>query len=119
MATRQIVLRPISSLQFNPRNARRHSKKQIRQIANSMQAVGFIGAVIIDEEGVALAGEGRLRAAALLGVDRVPTIEVTGLSEVQKRAFALADNKLCENGGWKSEILAQELGEPLSPSNTL
>jgi ParB/Sulfiredoxin domain len=107
----QILLRPPSSLQVNPRNARLHSKKQIRQIANSIKASGFIGAIIVDEKGMVLAGHGRLEAAKRLDMDLVPTLQVTGLSEAQKRAFALADNKICENGGWNREILIHELGE--------
>src|ERR1700730_8617608 len=90
----QIVLRPPSSLQVNPRNARLHSKKQDRQIANSITAAGFIGAIIVDEKGMVLAGHGRLEAATLLEMNLVPTLQVTGLSETQKRAFALADNKI-------------------------
>jgi len=110
-ATHQIVLRPISSLRTNPRNARVHSKKQIRQIANSIKAAGFIGAIVVDENDTVLAGHGRLEAAKLLGNDLVPTLQVTGLSDAQKRAFAIADNKICENAGYDREILVQELGE--------
>jgi DNA modification methylase len=109
--TPQIVLRSPSSMRPNPRNARTHSKKQVRQIAASIRAAGFIGAVIIDENDVVLAGAGRLKACEELGLPGVPTITVTGLSEAQKRAFALADNKIAENAGWDREILLQELGE--------
>jgi DNA modification methylase len=105
------VLRSPSSLRPNPRNARTHSNKQIRQIAASIRAAGFIGAVIADENDVVLAGAGRLKASEQLGLPMVPTITVTGLSEAQKRAFALADNKIAENAGWDREILLQELGE--------
>ena len=107
----QIVPRPPNSLRTNPRNARTHSKKQIRQIANSIKAAGFIGAIIIDENDVVLAGHGRRAAAQHLDMDLVPTLRVTGLSEAQKRAFALADNKISENAGWNREILVWELGE--------
>jgi DNA modification methylase len=109
--TPHIVLRSPSSLRPNPRNARTHSKKQVRQIAASIRAAGFIGAVIIDENDVVLAGTGRLKACEQLGFGVVPTITVTGLSEAQKRAFALADNKIAENAGWDREILLKELGE--------
>jgi DNA modification methylase len=107
----QIVLRSPSSLRPNPRKSRTHSKKQVRQIAESIKAAGFIGAVIIDENRVVLAGAGRLQACEQLGLTVVPTITVTGLSEPQKRAFALADNKIAENAGWDREILLKELGE--------
>jgi DNA modification methylase len=107
----QIVLRPPGSLRPNPRNARTHSKRQIRQLANSIKAAGFIGAVIIDENEVLLAGHARWEACKLLGMSLVPTIEVTGLSEAQRRAFMLADNKIAENAGWNREILAAELGD--------
>ncbi len=106
-----IVLRAPGSLRTNPRNARTHSKRQIRQLANSIKAAGFIGAIIIDEHDTILAGHGRRDAAILLGMDRVPTIKVTGLSDAQKRIFALADNKLPENAGWDREVLTLELGE--------
>ena len=107
----QIVLRAPASLRVNPRNAHTHSKKQIRQIAKSFNAVGFVGTVIIDENDTVLAGHGRLEAAKLLDMDRVPTLQVNGLSDAQKRAFALADNKICENAGWDRDILVKELGE--------
>jgi hypothetical protein len=107
-----IVLRSPGELRANPRNARAHSKRQVRQIANSMKATGgFIGAIVIDESDMVLAGHGRRDAAILLGMDLVPTIKVTGLSSAQKRIFVLADNKLCENAGWNREVLAVELGE--------
>ena len=105
------MLRPPGSLRTNRRNARVHSKKQIRQIANSIKAAGFIGAIIIDENGVVLAGAGRLAASIHLNMHLVPTLQVKGLNEAQKRAFALADNKIAENAGWDREILVTELGE--------
>src|ERR1700733_11006996 len=106
----QIVLRAPTSLRLNPRNARTHPKKQIKQIAASISTTGFIGAVIIDEDDVVLAGAGRLKACEHLGI-AVPTIKVMGLSEAQKRTFALADNKIASNAGWDREVLLQELGE--------
>jgi DNA modification methylase len=107
----QIVLRAPASLRVNPRNAHTHSKKQIRQIAKSLNAVGFVGTIIVDENDTVLAGHGRLEAAKLLDMDRVPTLRVNGLSDAQKRVFALADNKICENAGWDRDILVKELGE--------
>ena len=107
----QIVLRAPDSLRTNPRNARTHSKRQIRQVARSIKAAGFIGVVVIDENDVVLAGHARLAAAKLLNMNMMPTLKVIGLSEAQKRAFVLADNKIAENAGWDREILALELGE--------
>jgi len=92
-----------------PRNARTHSKKQIRQIADSIKTFGWTNPVLIDAEGGIIAGHGRVEAAKLLGLDRVPTLLINHLSEVQKRAYVLADNKLAENAGWDPEILALEL----------
>jgi DNA modification methylase len=105
------VMRPRTSLRANPRNARVHSKKQIRQIANSIKAAGFIGVIIVDEDNMVLAGHARLKAAELLDMDLVPTITAAGLSDAQKRAFVLADNKLCENAGWDRDLLVKEFGE--------
>jgi DNA modification methylase len=110
-SSERIVLRAPGSLRPNPRNARTHSKRQIRQLANSIKATGFIGAIIIDENDMVLAGHARSKASELLGMNLVPTIRVSGLSEAQKRVFVLADNKIPENAGWNREILAAELGE--------
>ncbi len=107
----QIVFRAPGSLRINPRNARTHSKRQIRQLAKNIKAVGFIGAILVDETDMVLAGHARLFACQLLDMSLVPTFKVTGLNEAQKRAFVLADNKIAENAGWDREILALELGE--------
>jgi len=107
----QIVPRAPGSLRINPRNARTHSKRQIRQVANSIKAAGFIGAIVIDETDMVLAGHARLAACKLLDMHLVPTLKVTGLNEAQKRAFVLAANKIAENAGWDREMLAVELGE--------
>ena len=108
---KNIEMRPPSSLRLNPRNARTHSKHQIRQVANSIKAFGFVGAIVIDETDMVLGGHARLAAAKLLGLHLVPTLRVTGLGDAEKRAFVLADNKLTANGGWNREVLALELGE--------
>ena len=99
------------ALKRNPRNARTHSKKQIRQIADSIVAYGFTVPVLIDENSMLLAGHGRLEAAKLLGLKRIPAIKLHGLSEAQKRALLIADNKIAENAGWDRERLAIELPE--------
>jgi DNA modification methylase len=100
---------PISTIHINPRNARTHSNKQIRQIADSMEEFGFTNPLLIDESSGLIAGHGRLLAATRLGLETVPVIRITGLTKAQRRALALADNKLAENAGWNVEMLAGEL----------
>jgi DNA modification methylase len=92
-----------------PGNTRTHSKKQIRQIADSISAFGFLVPIVTDVNGVAIAGSGRLAAGRLRGLRQVPVIKVEGLSEAKIRAFALADNKIAENAGWDREKLAVEI----------
>src|SRR5262249_7152514 len=101
----------VNALKPNPRNARTHSKKQIRQIADSISAFGFLTPVLVDEDYVIIAGHGRYAAAKLLGLGQVPAIEVRGLSVAKRRALALADNKIAENAGWDRAALATELPE--------
>src|SRR6266516_6609104 len=101
----------VDALKPNARNARTHSKKQIRQIGDSIAAFGFLVPILIDEGGVIIAGHGRYAAAVLLGLQEVPVIRVEGLSEAKRRALALADNKIAENAGWDRELLATELPE--------
>ncbi|HMG84938.1 MAG TPA: ParB/Srx family N-terminal domain-containing protein [Terracidiphilus sp.] len=100
---------PVSSLKPYRANARTHTKHQIRQIANSIVAFGFTNPILIDSGNRIIAGHGRVEAAKLLGMERVPTIRLEGLNEDQIRAYVLADNKLAENAGWDSQILAIEL----------
>jgi len=100
---------PLESLGVYPRNARTHSKHQIRQIAKSIQEFGFTNPIIVDGQNTIMAGHGRLRAAQLLNLDRVPTIRLETLTDDQIRAYVLADNKLAENAGWDKAILAIEL----------
>ena len=90
-------------------NARTHSKRQIRQIANSIKKFGFCNPVLIDEAKQIIAGHGRIEAAKLLGIDAVPICRLSHLSEADKRAYILADNKLAEKAGWDKEVLAIEL----------
>ena len=108
---REIVLRRPESLRVNPRNARTHSKRQVRQIADSILAFGNLTPIAIDENGTIIYGHGRRAAASLLGLELVPTVTVAGLSEAQKRAFAIADNKITENAGWDRAILGEEFGD--------
>ena len=106
-----LVELPPDSLKPNPRNARIHSKKQIRQIAKSLQTFGFTNPVLIDQNDIILAGHGRVEAASLLGLSSVPCRRISHLSPAQRRAYVLADNKLALNAGWDEEILAAELGD--------
>ncbi len=111
MPTDQIRLVSLNKLKPHPKNARTHSKKQIRQIADSIQRFGFTNPILIEESNLVLAGHGRLAAAQLLELDEVPTLVLSGLSEAQKRAYLLADNKLAEKAGWDRATLAVELSE--------
>src|SRR4051812_35761044 len=90
----------LHAIKPNPLNARTHSKKQIRLIADSIQALGFTTPVLVDEQGMLLAGHGRLEAARLLGLTSVPAIVLGGLSDAKKRLLLVADNKIAENAGW-------------------
>src|SRR5215471_9649263 len=100
---------PVRELQPYPNNARTHSRKQIRQIANSIKKFGFCNPVLIDDDMQIIAGHGRVEAAKLLGIDAVPTCRLSHLSEADKRAYILADNKLAEKAGWDKQLLAIEL----------
>jgi DNA modification methylase len=91
------------------KNARTHSKKQLRQIAESIQAFGFTNPVLIDQTNTILAGHGRVEAAKSLGMATVPCLRIEHMTEAEKRAYVIADNKLALNAGWDEEMLAQEL----------
>ena len=105
----QIVERRITSLRPYPRNARTHSRKQVKQIAASIERFGFTNPVLISDECEIIAGHGRVEAAKLLGWKAVPTLALSHLSETERRAYIIADNKLALNAGWDKEILAIEL----------
>ena len=99
----------IESLKPHPANPHTHSKKQIAQIARSIEQFGFTSPIIVDENNIILAGHGRRLAAKHLGLEVVPIRVVSGLSEAEKRVCLLADNKLVENAGWDRERLSIEL----------
>jgi hypothetical protein len=105
----KVTFLPISDLATNPRNARTHSPRQIQEIARSIERFGFNNPVLIDERNQIIAGHGRVEAAKLLGRERVPTLRIGHLSDQDKRAFIIADNRLAEKAGWDPEILAIEL----------
>ena len=105
----RIELWPIERLVPYERNARTHSAPQIRQIANSMIEFGFTNPILVDTQAGIIAGHARLLAARQLKLQRVPVIVLSHLSEAQKRAYILADNRLALDAGWDDELLRQEL----------
>jgi DNA modification methylase len=108
-ANAAIEPRAVSSLKPYPRNARTHSKKQLKQIVASIERFGFTNPVLVSDDGEIIAGHGRVEAAKLLGLKTVPTIALSHLSATERRAYVLADNKLALNAGWDRDILAIEL----------
>jgi hypothetical protein len=91
---------PVGKLRPYAGNPRTHSKKQVRQIADSIRQFGFTNPVLIGEDGEIIAGHGRVEAAKLLGMATVPILRLAHLDAVQRRAYVLADNKLALNAGW-------------------
>ena len=108
-SNRKIENTTVPDLKLRGTNPRTHSKKQIRQIADSIERFGFNNPVLIDAGNRIVAGHGRVEAAKLLGIDKVPTIRLEDLTEAEIRAYVIADNKLAENAGWDRELLAIEL----------
>src|SRR5712671_5918274 len=100
-----ITYRAVTDLKPYPRNARTHSRKQVKQIAAAIKEFGFTNPVLIDETDQIIAGHGRVAAAKLLGLAEVPTLQLSHLSPLQKRAYILADNRLAEKAGWDKEIV--------------
>lgn len=100
---------PTAALRPYARNARTHSPKQIAQITASIREFGFNNPVLIDRDGEIIAGHGRVAAAKKLSLDTVPCVRLEHLTEAQKRAYILADNRLAEKAGWNRDILAIEL----------
>lgn len=102
---------PTDQLKLDPKNPRLYSRKQIRQIANSIASFGFNVPVLIDAEGTVIAGHGRVLAARELAGSEVPTIAIEHLDGAQRLAFAIADNRLTENSTWNDQFLAEQLKE--------
>jgi ParB family transcriptional regulator, chromosome partitioning protein len=111
MAKQQIEQVSIEALIPYARNSRTHSDAQVAQIAASIKEFGFTNPVLIDEDGGIIAGHGRTLAARKLGLDEVPCLRLAYLSEAQKKAYIIADNKLALNAGWDDEMLKVELSE--------
>jgi len=102
---------PVDRLIPYARNSRTHSDEQVAQIASSIREFGFTNPVLIDGNDGIIAGHGRVLGARKLGMDAVPCIRLAHLSETQKRAYIIADNKLALNAGWDDELLRLELEE--------
>jgi len=106
-----ITYRPVDGLKLDPANPRRHSRTQIRQIANSIEAFGFNVPILIDRDGNVIAGHGRLLACRERGITEVPTLCLDHLTPAQARAFMIADNRLAEIAAWDDRLLAEQLKE--------
>lgn len=91
-------------------NSRTHSRSQIQQIAKAIQEFGFTNPILVSDDFEIVAGHGRYLAAKVLGMSTVPCIKLTGLTEQQRRAYVIADNKLAEKAGWDEDLLKLELG---------
>ena len=108
---RKLVWRNIADLIPYARNSRTHSDEQVAQIAASIKEFGWTNPILTDGDNGLIAGHGRLMAARKLGHTEVPTIELTGLSEAQKKAYIIADNRLALNAGWDNEMLKLEFDQ--------
>jgi DNA modification methylase len=103
-----IVYQDIAALNPRQTNPRTHSKKQIEQIARAITQFGFTNPVLVDDANGIVAGHGRVAAAKLVGLDQVPTVRLSAMSEAEIRAYVIADNKLAENAGWDRNLLGLE-----------
>lgn len=110
MSNLKITNVPLSRIHSYAQNAKKHSDAQIQKIANSIKEFGFNNPILIDESGEIIAGHGRFSAATLMGLETVPVIVLSHLTDAQKKAYRIADNKISETGGgWNEELLIQEL----------
>lgn len=105
----EIVYKPTTDLIPYARNSRTHSEIQVGQIAASIREFGFRVPVLIDGENGIIAGHGRVLAALKLGLDEVPTVDGSDMSEVQRKMYVIADNKIALNAGWDEDILLLEI----------
>ena len=104
-----VQVRAIADLKVRTQNPRTHSPQQIRQIVKSIEIFGWTNPVLIDEEQCVIAGHGRLAAAKQLGMDHIPTIKLSNMTDEQIRSYVIADNRLAEHAGWDNDLLAIEL----------
>ena len=107
----EVTLTAVEKLIPYVNNTRTHSNEQVAQVAASIKEFGFTNPILIDAENVIIAGHGRLLAAQRMGMAEVPCIQLSHLSESQKKAYIIADNKLALNAGWDDELLTLELGQ--------
>jgi DNA modification methylase len=111
MSDLAIDYRAVEALVPYARNARTHSEAQVARLAGSIREYGFTNPVLVDGDNGIIAGHGRVMAARQLGLTRVPVIELAHLTEAQKRAYILADNRLAEEAGWDKDLLAIEVAD--------
>src|SRR5882672_9618913 len=95
-----VVYQDVSTLKPRATNPRTHSKKQITQLANAIRRFGFTNPALVDDANGIIAGHGRVEAAKIVGLDQVPTVRLSDMSEAEIRAYVIADNRLAENAGW-------------------
>jgi DNA modification methylase len=107
---RRLEERAVASLKPHARNARTHSPAQLKKLEASIRRFGFVNPVLIDDEDRILAGHGRVAAAKAMGLDSVPVVYVSGMTEAERTAYVIADNRLAELAGWDDELLRLELG---------
>lgn len=105
----EIIYKKVNELIPYINNSRTHNKEQVNQICASINEFGFTNPILIDEKGMIIAGHGRLMASKQLEMEEVPCIELKGLTEAQKKAYIIADNKMALNAGWDEELLKLEL----------
>jgi ParB-like chromosome segregation protein Spo0J len=111
MTLDRATMEAVRRLRPNERNARTNSKKQIKQVANSIIRFGWTSPIVADEDLRIICGHARWEAAKELRLKKVPVVVARGLSDAEKRALAIADNKIAANAGWDRNLLAAELGE--------
>lgn len=111
MANLTIENMALNQIRAYVKNAKSHPEGQIQQIAASIRQFGFNNPILVDDNLEIIAGHGRMAAAHVLELDTVPVIRLAHLSEAQKRAYRLADNKIAENGGWNADLLRLEISE--------
>src|ERR1019366_517918 len=107
--TLSVVYQAVGALQPRRTNPRTHSKKQITQIANAIRRFGFTNPILVDDANGIVAGHGRIEAAKIVGLDQVPIVRLSAMSQAEIRAYVIADNRLGENAGWDRALLGLEM----------
>lgn len=109
--TTEMVELPVALLKPYERNAKQHPEEQLEKLQASIREFGFVSPCLIDKDYNIIAGHGRVMAAKQMGLESVPCVLIEGLTEEQRRAYILADNRLTELGGWDAEMISEELSE--------